>query len=198
MPDAIVTPEEVASFLGGAAYAEDPSLVRLTEAVNQHVQRVCGRTFLYAERTEIVRGYGVPYVFLRESPIAALVEVRIDCAGEFGEDTIVALDQFAFETDVNRDSNILRWKDGRFPEAARAAQVTYSAGFHPIDFEGDLVTARMPQDLRTMIIDEICARAKRGSDEELKSASLGDYSFTRFDGVMNPSNRKILRSYRRQ
>jgi hypothetical protein len=185
----LVTPEEAASFIGGEANAQDPTLVRLTAAVCSAVQKSCGRFFEYAERTDYVRGFGLDYVFLTDAPIAEIVEVRIDPTGLFAGGT-VPIDQFFFRP--GEDDRRLWWRNGKFPEADIVARVTRRAGYQ---VTGD-TQPQLPADIKTVILDEIAARIQRGSAEVMKSETIGSYSYTRFDGAFNPQNLAWLRPYR--
>jgi hypothetical protein len=190
----LITAAECANTLGIAA--DDALLVRLVSSTDAWIKKSMGRKFERAVTTEVVRGYGLNYVFLRESPIVALIEVRVDYwHGLFGDDTIVSdLTGFSFNTDPSLDDNRLWYVNmlaplaipspsWGFPDAPRATQVTYEAGFD----------ADIPEDLREKLIERVCAKWKQGPDEEMKQESQGDRAWTKFD----TTDKRILAALRR-
>lgn len=195
MTDRIVTADDVATFLGNGADAADPSLLRLTDAVCAEVQRYCARKFLYvADRAEIVRGWGDDRIFLADAPIAVLTEVRVDSNRLFGADTIIPTSQFAVS--AGYDDPRIWWPGNSFPDGNGVVKVTWSGGYYPTADTDPAHLPKMPEDLRSAIIDEIAARCMRGSSEKMKSESIGAYSYTRFDGRFSPSTQAILNAYR--
>lgn len=192
--DPIVTSSEIASELG---ITNDLALGRITAAANEFVRNYCARDFTYAARTERVRGTGHPVIFLREEPVEAITEVRIDRFGAFGADTIVE-DLGCFAVEGNR----LIYINGYFPEAWRGhstVQVTYAAGYRPA---GNVAAAlqekpALPEQLREAVFLLVGERVSRGNGELMKSESMGSYSYTRFEGSLTPVVRGLLRKFKR-
>lgn len=174
---------EVAAALSTTA---NENVQRITAAVNKWVKRVCGRAFERVERTVAVEGYGVNYIFLPEAPIIEVAEVRIDCAGVFGLESIVS-DVSRFVFDSSREDFRLRWLDGIFPESPRAAQVKFTGGH---------VGGAIPGDLHDALIVEACNRYRAIGTERAQQISLGDFSMTRFDSEADPQVLATVNRYR--
>lgn len=174
----LITTAEVADTLPGLSLT-DSLLVDIVADSDSWVKRSLGRNFERQTYTEVVRGEGHPYVFLRESPIWEIVEVRIDPYGVFGADTIVSdLTQFAFDPDPNHDSSKLMWTGSYgvdlpayvtsgyvaaswlpFPECARAAQITHKAGWWAADDPEN--ASDLPYDLRGRVVKRARVEFKR-------------------------------------
>lgn len=187
----LITAAEVADTLGGLS-PTDTLLVSVVNDTDAWAKRALGRNFERKTYTETVRGYGHPYVFLRESPIRALTEVRIDPFGVFADDTVIDdLASFTFDADPNHDNSKLSWAglfgvdlpayvmSGYvsaawlpFSESARAAQVTYEAGWWPADDQVN--TPDLPSDLRGRLVRRARVEFKRAvgqSDDETKGCT---------------------------
>lgn len=186
----LISGNDVAAALNLTSF--DTNLSRIVAAVDAWAKRYCGRDFEFAERTEVVQGYGASVVFLRESPIAELIEVRIDSTGVFADDTIVPLSNFTFFADDRRS---LYYIGGFFPESPRAVKVTYRGGYYTDNDEAH--TPQVPADLREALILEAAVRYQRGPSEKMKSETIGSYSYTRFDDAVSPDVKAMLRPYRR-
>jgi hypothetical protein len=115
-------------------------------------------------------------------------DVRIDPFGIFGSETSVDLTQFAFDVDPTHDSSKLSWMavdlpaymiSGYvgaawlpFPEHARAAQVTYEAGFWAADDPNHV--SNLPYDLRGRLVKRVRVEFKRANgikDDETEKYS---------------------------
>ncbi|HMJ83688.1 MAG TPA: hypothetical protein VK504_11000 [Vicinamibacterales bacterium] len=188
----LITFAEVADELGVSA--SDARLIRKVNATIGWAKRSLGRQFerrTYELRT---RGYGGPVIFLRESPFHAITEVRIDPYGVFGNDTIVDLSTFSYNTDPVDDDNQLRYTTGCFPEGANTVLVKGEFGWWPAD-DPDHV-CDLPSDLTDKLIEHAKIKFKEAGDdfpEEMLSLSEGDRSATKFE----PTDKRILRELRR-
>jgi hypothetical protein len=200
----IITASEAADTLGVSS--TDTRLVSLVKSTSEWAQQQLGRLFVRDTYVLKPRGFGGEVIWLRESPIRRLIEIRVDITGQFGDNTIVAdLTQFRFNTDPFEDKNTLRYNGagwwgtdpdyGRwrwpFPEASEAIQVTLEAGWWAADdpdHESDL-----PADLREKLVERVCAKYRQGGDEELKSMSQGDRSESKFA----ETDDRILRALKR-
>jgi len=192
----LITAADVATPLGVSA--TDVNLVRIVAAVNEWVKRRCNRSFELVARTEIVRGYMKNYVFLRESPIASIAQVLIDWSGigDFTSLTPQDLTKFAFDSDPLKDDNrlfILSTLSNQWPDALRAAQITYTAGWNA--FGG--AAPAVPDDLHDELIGEAAERYRRGVAERFKSQTLGAFNYSRFDGPVDPQRKAVIDRYRR-
>lgn len=81
----LVTPIELRGHLKLAAGAETPSLEQYLEGAEAAVESYCHRKFAEAEYTEFYSGNGLPDLCLRQYPVSAIAEVRLDAAGYFGD-----------------------------------------------------------------------------------------------------------------
>lgn len=193
----LISASDCADLLG--ILPTDKLLVRLVASTDAWIKRSLGRTFERDVRTEFVRGYGVDYVYVRESPIIEITEVRIDPCGKFSDSTIVTdLTRFTFDPDPLNDDNRVFYAGGRegfqlghgyyaganwFPEGERVAQITYEAGF-----DDDI-----PVDLSEQLIERVAAKYKQGPDEEMKTERQGDRSWEKFE----KTDERILAALRR-
>lgn len=179
----LITAVEVADTLGGLS-PTDTQLVSIVADTDSWIKRKLGRNFERMTYTEVVRGEGHPYVYLTESPIRELVEVRIDPYGVFGDETIISdMTQFAFDPDPNHDSSKLSWSGiwsvdvpsyvssgwRPFTESSRAAQVTHKAGWWAADNPDNV--SDLPYDLRGRLVKRARVEFKRAvgvKDDETK------------------------------
>src|SRR6478672_8860190 len=185
----LITYAEVADLTGTSA--TDALLIRTVNATDAWARRSFGRQFARDTYELYPRGFGRDTIWLRESPIRQLIEIRVDPYARFGDDTVISdLTQFRFSPDPFDDDNMVtfngcsynmgphRWP---FPEMARAIRVTVEAGWWMPDDPNPDHVCDLPEDLRDRLIERAVIRFKQGSDEEMKSVSQGDRSFTKFD-----------------
>lgn len=184
----IITAAEVATILGVSA--TDPVLVALVAGANQYALTECRpRTFEKKDRVEYCRGFGLDFLFLRESPIASIAEVRVDSTGVFADDSIVAdLTLFAFNPD--EDDPRLWYRGTAFPEGPRVVRVSYNAGYAAAN------GAAGPDDLRAELLADVCAQFKLGLDMSgFTGIRQGDVTYTRFaDGISDRLKKAIKRN----
>jgi len=199
----LITAAEVGTLL--SVSPSDQNLIRLVNAANRGAMKYTRRSFNYAQRTEIVRGYGRDHVFLSESPIARLIDVRVDWFGlgaPFDDSTVVDVTQFWFDADPLRDDPQVHWMGGwqrlnRFPETPCAARIIYEAGWYETADPDDTHQPRVPDDLRSDLMELVKDEYRAGLGERLTSERIGDYSYTRSVTSFNDRLREIVRPYRR-
>jgi hypothetical protein len=194
----LVTVADVGALLGIADPSADALLNLVVPAMDRWVKSRCGRTFEHGAFVEFVAGYGDGRIYLRESPIAAVTEVRVDSRGVFGAETIIDPTNFVF--DSTRDDARLFYIDNCFPEGPRTVKVSYTAGYYAYgDTTGGHVPT-LPEDLHLAIIEEIVDRyqADNTPGERMKSETLGDYSYMRFDTTIDPRRRSVIDRYKRR
>lgn len=205
----LITYAEVGDLAGVSP--SDSFLMRTVKATDTWAKKSLGRQFARDTYELYPRGHGNQTIWLRESPIRRLIEIRIDPAGQFGDGTIVSdLTQFRFNPDPFDDNNKLTFggsgcwgyhsSPGRwcwpFPEMPNAIKVVVEAGWWlPDDTDPDHV-CDLPDDLRERLIERAVIRFKQGSDEEMQSERQGDRSFQKFQETDNRIL-KALRRYRR-
>jgi hypothetical protein len=192
----LVTVAEVAALL--SVSADDPLLALIVPSIDRWVKTRCARQFEHGNYVEFAAGYGDARIFLRESPISAVTEVRVDNRGIFGAETIIDPTLFLF--DATRDDARLYRVDNCFPEGPRTVKVTYAAGYYAFGDTTSGHTPTLPEDLHLAIIEEAIERYQAGTTpgERMKSESLGDYSYTRFDSTIDPRRRSVIDRYRRR
>ena len=147
----LIKDTEVAELAGVEVNGQ---LERVTNSVVSEFLRGTGRTFERRERTVVFPGWNTDYIFLSEAPIDSIAEVRIDCTGEFDDDTIISdLSLFSFETDDAKRELDFRifYRGGYFPEAPRAVRVKFTAGYYPPD-DNTAGNVRLPDDIRDELI----------------------------------------------
>lgn len=189
----IVDHIEAAAAVGGTANDADPNFRGVVFATNQGVEGDCGRAFERATRTEFPIGYGADRVFLRETPIRSVTEVRVDTARVFGDETI--LDPASYAVDLETGT-LIRTDGARFPEGTGFVRVTYDGGYDPRDVTKPPTALEMPEDLRDLVFRRIGRRWNAGTGERMKSETAGGYSYTRAD-VADPDDARVIRKYRR-
>lgn len=188
----LITASECADTLGVSP--TDTLLVRLVTSTDAWAKRQLSRNFERATYSLITRGHGVSMVYLRESPIRELVEIRIDPRARFGNETVIPLVRFTFNSDPFDDDNRLYLSEGVFPDGPGTVRVLGEFGWWAAD-DPDHVSD-LPEDLREKLIERVCAKYKQGADEEMKSQSSGDWSVTKFD-ELDTRILASLRHYRR-
>jgi hypothetical protein len=178
----LITYAEVADLAG--ASPSDAFLMRTVKATDTWAKKRLGRSFERATYILYPRGFGGYTIWLRESPIRHITEIRIDPPGVFGDDSIVTdLSLFTFNPDSFADDSKLtymgrasrRWP---FPEISNAIRVTCEAGWWPADDPDH--DCDVPEDLRERLVERAVVRFKQGADEETQSVSQGDRSTTKF------------------
>ena len=133
----LISASDCANLLGVSA--TDALLLRLVKSTDAWIKRELFRDLERKTRTEIVRGFGQNCVFLRESPIRAITEVRIDSTGELASSSIVSdLTLFSFDEDEAHDDARLFYRAGTFPIGPRVAKITYEAGWWPFVASGSI------------------------------------------------------------
>jgi len=198
----LITVQEVADVLG--VDASDAVLIRLVKSTDEWAKRSLGRRFERAEYTLYPRGYGNQQIFLRESPIRSLIEIRVDPTGVFGDDTIVDdLTPFKFDPDPDNDDPTITYTGygyfrgpawWPFPELKNAIQVKVEAGWWPPSQTNH--TADVPEDLREKLIERAVIKFREAGDdlnEEMQSVRSGDRSWTKFEQTDQRILRELLR-----
>lgn len=185
---ALVTNAEAAAACGEPGKATDAEFISMVAGIDAYVRTWLGRDFVSAERTERTQGYGAR-LFLRESPITAVAEIRLDETGLFAAESIIA-DLTPFTWDANDpERNELFYTGGSnyFPAAPRSVQVKYTGGY-----------TTLPEDLRRGLLRMIQVAYRQGSREVFSNVSeAGGSSFTRFEKGFDPLTRALLLNYKR-
>jgi hypothetical protein len=192
----LITAAEVAMSL--SASPTDANLVRVVTATDAWAKRSLGRQFERATYDFRPVAYGGDHpVWLRESPIRELIEVRVDRFGKFGADTIVDHSELSFNTDPFSDDNRLRYLSGCFPEGSNTVRVQLIAGWWPAD---DATHAcDLPADLRELLIERAAIKYRESGDtigEEMQSTGSGDRNWSKFEQT-DSRILKALRHYKR-
>jgi hypothetical protein len=204
----LITYDECADLLGVSP--TDTLLQRLVKSTDSWAKQRLGRQFERTTYTLYPRGFGVSRIFLRESPIRQLIEIRIDPTGQFGDNTIVDIGQFAFNPDPFDDDPAVTfigigwWGEFRdsaaaglrrfwwpFPELTNAIQVKVEAGWWAADDTGH--DSDLPGELREKLIERVAAKYKQGPNEEMQNERQGDYSWQKFA----ETDERILKALRR-
>lgn len=192
----LITAAECATLLGVAS--TDVDLVRLVSAINTDAVRSIGRTFERKERAEYVSGYGLDYVFVREPPILSISEVVV-YASPSDTGTSVDIDQFIWDDAWQADDSKVTWVTGFFGEQQRAARITYVGGFYATDDTDPDHLPRVPDDLRSAMIDRVIVQFKLGVDATLGASSFsqGDQSLSRTDDPTVKALAAVYARYRK-
>lgn len=182
------------------------------------IERACRQSFARAERSELyssratseVRydlygadsdglGDGLAYrsreqtLMLRAEPIDVSedVIVRYDTRRQFGDDTIIAAENYF--VDVERNAILLRYPTRA---ALSAIQVTYTAGYAEAD---GTLSASIPDDLKRAAIMQTIYLFNRSLPEQLGATTIeqGDETKTLDDSGISREVRPLLRPYKR-
>jgi len=176
----LFTYAEAAGFTGGNQ--NDAGFQRLCKAVDRWVKNYCGREFETAEYTENLAANGTNCVWVKESPITAISDVRIDYSGLLGTDT--ALDDLTpFVTDGSR----VMYTNGYFPRGRRTVQITYTGGY---------AADEIPEDLKQAAMRLLAKVYKQAASEPMVAESMGDYSYTRIQQALDQIDYMALDFYR--
>jgi hypothetical protein len=189
----IVDHIEAAALVGGTANDADPRFRSIVFSANADVEGECGRQFTTAVRAEYPRSFGTDRVFLTETPVRSISEVKVDTERLFGADSILDPANYSFDPD---SGELIRTDGGRFPEGTRFVKVTYEGGYDARNQTQPPTSLEMPEDLKDLVVRRIAARWNRGTGEAMKSESIGSYSYTRADGV-DDDDARVIRKYRR-
>jgi hypothetical protein len=190
----LITVAEAAEALSIAA--TDPRLIRLCTSTDQWAKRQLGRRFERGTYELYAAGYGGRNpVWLRESPIIELIDVRVSSVSNFDDDSIVDASRFRFNPEMFADDNRLYFLDGRFPDGPKTVYVKGVFGWWPADYEAH--ASEVPADLSEALIERVVAIYREGGgDEEMESQSQGDRSWTKFEQTDTRILKK-LRKYKR-
>lgn len=205
----LITFAEVGEALGVSP--TDAQLIRAVKSTDQWARQNLGRQFKRDTYTLYPRGYGRNVIWIRESPVRAITEIRIDPYGRFGDDTIVTdLTRFRWNPDPFDDDNKIEFFGGGwfgnhssigrwwwpFPELTNAIKITVEAGWWLPDDEGHADDYDLPEDLREKLIERARIKYLEANDdfpEEMQSTREGDRSLTKFE----QTDTRILRELRR-
>ena len=182
---------EAATLIGGSTNDADPRFRSVVFAANKEIEDECRRQFTNALRTEYPRSFAWRDVWLKETPVRSITEIRYDISGAFGDGTIV--DPASYSYDAN--SGLLRFV---FPiaEGSRLLKVTYQGGYDPRDVTKPPTELEIPEDLRQLVVRRIARQWNHGPGEKMQSESIGSYSYTRQSGI-DPDDARAIRKYRR-
>jgi hypothetical protein len=207
----LVTPAELADVLSGVS-PSDTQVIAKAKASDAFLKRGLNRQFERAIYVLYPRSNGRKTIFLRESPIRALIEVRVDPFGLFPDSSIVDLSMFAFNPDPFEDDPSITFTglgwcqdnaafDGAgyyrwympFPDIPHSVQVTVEAGWWPADdVEHD---CDLPYDIRDAALERAVVRFKESGDfgEEVQTVRSGDQSWTKFQQTDERLLKKLTR-----
>lgn len=130
----------VKTRLGVSGTADDSLLNLLIDSAEDWIANWCGRDFAGGSFTEYFPG-NVEFLHLANFPVTALTSVKVDPAGAFGADTVIASSNYA----VHTERGVIQSKVGPFVAVAlrdglvnadrdawtrspRSIQVVYSTG----------------------------------------------------------------------
>lgn len=142
----LVSWDELQAMVGYPAEAQAETEV-LLEVASAQIESYCGRVLREAEHVEIANGYGDAVVVLRQWPVREVLEVRVDRARAFGEETAIDVDLYTHDGGC-----VYLREDLAFPEMGGVIRVRYRAGF---DAEA------MPLDVRMACVELVMWRRQR-------------------------------------
>lgn len=198
---ALTSVSNVKAKLGITATTYDAVLTTLVAQVDAMILRWLGRNIEEDEYVEYPNGYGSKQIRLKQQPVTAISEVRIDSQRLFtGSNTLLTAG-----TDYALVNGMLFRINGVWPNAREnkwglladatvpsvgIIKVTYTAGYDPVP--DDVILAA---DMLTIKLFGI-----RKDGEELTSESLEDYSYSRGDsgGDLMRDVKGLLAPYRRR
>lgn len=106
---ALETLSNIKLALGVAGTDDDTLLARLQASADSYIQTFCGRTFLGGTFTED-HPSGAKVLFLRNYPVTAVSEVKVDAAREFDAESVIDADRYI----LHPDRGVLECTDGSF------------------------------------------------------------------------------------
>lgn len=179
---ALITVADLKTYLGITSASEDTFLALLVSGVDAAVKRYLNREIESATYTgEVYDGSGGMSLFLEEFPVTAISEVKVSDDFFGGYDNTTGAFESANLVWVRNTDYIVRRLDesernvgelistrGVWPEGVANVRVTYTAGYTTV-----------PQAIQQacfLICKEL--RQSRDASGNLKSETLGDYSYT--------------------
>jgi len=123
---------------GAFSTTYDVLIGNLITGVSDRIERLCGRKFLEAARTEYYDGSGRERLVLRQGPLVSVTSVSsvvyIDSGGGSRGETLTAIDESErIEDGLRADGCVcagsVRLLSGRFLEGRLNYKVVYTAGF---------------------------------------------------------------------
>lgn len=174
-PETYVTPDQVAAAWPAFAKIPTAEQTDLIAAASAAIQARVRRTLGMQTHVEVHSGRNRPRIWLRVRPVVAVSQVTVD--GDPLDDSQGTAWTFVAETgelvrgDGLGDSRFAPW----FPAGVGNVVVTYAAGYDPI-----------PADVRRATILTVQAlHAASALSGAYKSESIGDYSYTLNDGLVD-------------
>jgi hypothetical protein len=181
---ALVTAAEYKAYAGISDTSQDARLAVLIPAIQDEIERYCGRGFESAVRVEHLDGTGTGEIRVSNAPIISLESVSII----YGEGDLHEYSSTAY-TFTDDDTGAIWLYGGRFadrgldvdgfpvghsegrvwPKGRKNIRVEYTGGYTAIPPALKLVVYRL--------LDEAIVQA--GKDMSLQSESLGAYSYSR-------------------
>lgn len=130
----------VKTRLGVSGSADDSLLNLLIDSAEDWINNWCGRDFAGGSYTEYFPG-NVEHLLLANFPVTAVTSVKVDPAGAFGSDTIIASSAYAVHSErgviqskvgpfvaVSQHAGLVNADRNVWTRSPRAVQVVYSTG----------------------------------------------------------------------
>lgn len=164
----LVTLADLKTLLGITGVAEDAYLTLMCGIASDIVEKFCGRVFTKTTYPdEIYEGTGNHRLVLRQSPIVSITSIKYR-TGTPGTPQWQTIDDAFYYT--NGDTGIV-YMDNHFFGQGNSYAVTYEAGYTTIPSDLQMAVA--------LIVGQY--RATKGQASGMKSETLGEYSYTKFE-----------------
>ena len=185
---ALVTLDDVKSFLGITGSGSDALLTMLINMVTEHIETRCGRRFADTTYTEEeYSGIGVKTLLLDEFPITSTETFKLEKNGA-SDNTDDWEEIDADEYWVDADTGIIT-KTTSFNRGVKNWRATFSAGYDTI-----------PYDLQWLAMSLISETFNRRNTQGVESEKLGDRTVKfQLSGIVdsNSEYNKMLNNYRK-
>jgi hypothetical protein len=188
--------QELKSLIGASGNSDDLQLAGLLEAAEQFVKSYTGREPESANYVEYHSGDGTPLLALRQRPVTAVEEVRVDPSGSFGADPSAfgpsTLLTYGVDYCVDWDQSGQTSRSGllvrlngvwRTPSRLRqpsalSADVGSTFGNVKVSYTAGFPAGQLPADLRVALATLVrfgLRMVKAG--QPLAEERIGDYSY---------------------
>jgi uncharacterized phiE125 gp8 family phage protein len=181
---ALVSLTDTKTFLGVSGTTSDARIESLIDAWSDRIERLCSRQFVARAYTTRVSGSGTENLLLPQRPVSAIGSVTM-IYGAGTQEITTAIQSTEYRADLER--GILYRLGGAYWNWNDDAVSVWSAGFknYQVVYTAGYASSSIPADLQLIAKECIAGSyfASGGVNPNVKSESLGDYSYAVGDGT---------------
>jgi uncharacterized phiE125 gp8 family phage protein len=179
----------VKTRLGISGSSDDTLLGLLMDSADAWIANYTGRDFVGGTFTEYFPG-GLELLVLANFPVTGVTSVKIDPAGSFGSETLIAATSYA----VHSERGVIQSKVGRFGSCApRAVQVVYTTATSSVPNDVKEAYARLVGHWYTHVKTQVAATFQNIDVQKFGDVTT-DYQLTML--AIPPEVKRLLAAYR--